>query len=434
MPVVVPLVVSCAFFMENFDATVVTTALPEIAASFDVTAVAASSGVTAYLVSLAVFIPVSGWIADRFGAVHVFRVAMGVYALASILCAASQSLEQFVAARALQGLGGALMVPVGRLIVLRSVERRDFVKAMSYVTTPALVGGVVGAPIGGFFTTYASWRWIFAIGVAVALLGILTATMFFRRDAPQPRRPLDWRGFALNGIAVATFVYGFALLARDTSHFVTPLLFIAAGLVLGALCVRHSRRTTHPLIDLGLMRIATFASAATAGTLFNAAAAAVVFLLPVLFQVGFGMTAWESGLLTFTLAIGAFAMKAAAPRILRRWGFRSVLVGNGLVAGAFFLIAVVAVIVLAPVLERQVAGLADRLVRSAMELYERSRPWADSLIVRFGGGGLARATQAGDLPAKAVQWALGLVGQVLGSGIALFNIVSLIFVTPVVAF
>ena len=314
--------------------TSATTALPEIAASFDVTAVAASSGVTAYLVSLAVFIPVSGWIADRFGAVHVFRVAMGVYALASILCAASQSLEQFVAARALQGLGGALMVPVGRLIVLRSVERRDFVKAMSYVTTPALVGGVVGAPIGGFFTTYASWRWIFAIGVAVALLGILTATMFFRRDAPQPRRPLDWRGFALGGIAVATFVYGFDLLARDTSHFVTPLLFIAAGLVLGALCVRHSRRTTHPLIDLGLMRIATFASAATAGTLFNAAAAAVVFLLPVLFQVGFGMTAWESGLLTFTLAIGAFAMKAAAPRILRRWGFRSVLVGNGLVAGA----------------------------------------------------------------------------------------------------
>jgi EmrB/QacA subfamily drug resistance transporter len=332
--VIVPLVVSSAFFMENFDTTVVTTALPEIAVSFGVSPVSASSGVTAYLVSLAVFIPVSGWLADRFGARRVFCVALAIYAVASVACAASMDLGQFVAARTLQGLGGALMVPVGRLIVLRTVERRQFVQAMSFVTTPALVGGVVGAPVGGFFTTYASWRWIFAISIAVGVIGIALALLLVKGDRENRRRPLDWLGFVLGGAAVAAFVFGFDLLARDASQLVLPAMFVAAGVALGIACVWHSRRTAHPLIDLSLVRIPTFASAAGAGSFFNASAAAVLFLLPVLFQVGFGMTALESGLLTFTLALGAFAMKAAAPRILRRWGFRTVLVANGLIAGA----------------------------------------------------------------------------------------------------
>ncbi len=320
--------------MENFDTTVVTTALPEIAVSFRVSPVSASSGVTSYLVSLAVFIPVSGWLADRFGARRVFCLALAIYAVASIACAASMSLEQFVAARALQGLGGALMVPVGRLIVLRTVERRQFVQAMSLVTTPALIGGVVGAPVGGFFTTYASWRWIFAISIVVGVVGIALAWFVFRRDEDNRRRPLDWIGFVLGGTAVAAFVFGFDLLARDATQLKIPALLIAGGLLLGVVCVWHSRRATHPLIDLSLIRIPTFSSAAGAGSIFNASAAAVLFLLPVLFQVGFGMTAWESGLLTFTLAIGAFAMKALAPRILRRFGFRTVLVVTGLIAAA----------------------------------------------------------------------------------------------------
>lgn len=330
--VVVPLVVSCAFFMENFDASVVTTALPQIADSFGVSAVSASTGVTAYLVGLAVFIPVSGWLADRFGARTIFRVAMAVYAVASICCAASLTLEAFVAARFLQGFGGALMVPVGRLIVLRTVERRHFVRAMSFVTTPALIGGVVGGPVGGFLTTYASWRWIFAISIAIGLIGIVLVSLLFRPDRPVKRRPLDWIGFGLGGTAVAAFVFGFDILARDATRLASAGLFIGGGLTLAVACVWHSRRTAHPLIDLSLLRIETFASASGAGSLFNTAAAGMLFLLPILFQVGFGMTAWESGLLTFALAVGAFMMKALAPRVLRLFGFRTVLVVNGLIA------------------------------------------------------------------------------------------------------
>lgn len=328
---VVPLVVSCAFFMENFDASVITNALPAMAESFGVSAVEASSGVTAYLVGLAVFIPISGWLADRFGARLIFRVAMGVYALASICCAFSTALEVFVAARVLQGFGGALMVPVGRLIVLRTVERRHFVRAMAFVTTPALVGGVVGGPVGGFLTTYASWRWIFAISVAIGVIGIVLVSLMFPPGRPVERRPLDWIGFVLGGVAVAAFVFGFDMLARDATRLVPAGLCVGGGLILAAACFWHSRRIAHPLIDLSLLRIETFASASGAGSLFNVAAAAVLFLLPILFQVGFGMTAWESGLLTFALAVGAFMMKAFTPRVLRQFGFRAVLVVNGLI-------------------------------------------------------------------------------------------------------
>lgn len=333
----VPLVIAAAFFMENFDSNVITTALPEIARSFEVTPIAASGGVTAYLVAIAVFIPASGWMADRFGARNVLRAAITLYCLAAVLCATSSSLAAFVAARALQGAAGAMLVPVGRLIVLRSLPRQDFVRAMTFVTIPALCGGVIGPPIGGFLATYASWRWIFAINMAIGVVGVILVTLLFAKDKPIARRPLDVVGLLGGGLALALVMLGVDSLARQPLGDPTPVMVAAGGLALLALVVWHWLRAPNPLTDLTLFRIPSFRHAVTGGVIFYGAAAGTAFLLPILFQTGFGLSAFQSGLLTFTLAIGAIAMKALAPRILRRFGFRATLVGNGMIALAMML-------------------------------------------------------------------------------------------------
>ncbi len=328
-----PLIVACALFIENMDSTVLSTSLPAIAEDLATDPIALKLALTAYLLSLAVFIPVSGWVADRFGARTTFMSAIAVFLLGSIGCAASGSLGMLVATRFVQGMGGAMMVPVGRLVLLRTVPKSELVRALSWLTIPALVGPVVGPPLGGFITTYFHWRWIFLINLPIGVLGILLAKRFIP-DIREPPPPLDWLGFGFAGLGLALAMFGFSTLGR---HLV-PVEVAAATLVLGlvglAAYVVHARRARHPLLDLGLFRLATYRAGVGGGTLFRIGVGATPFLLPLMLQLGFGLSPVQSGLLTFVSAMGAMFMKTLAARILNRVGFRRVLVVNGILASA----------------------------------------------------------------------------------------------------
>ena len=330
-----PLIVACALFMENTDSTVIATSLPVIAESLGEDPIALKLALTSYLVSLAVFIPISGWMADRYGARTIFRTALGVFMLGSLLCAVSNSLGAFVAARFLQGMGGAMMVPVGRLVILRSVEKSQLVNALAYLTVPALVGPVVGPPLGGFITTYFDWRWIFFINIPIGLLGIGLATKFFEDIREEDVAPLDVRGFLLSAFGFAALMLG---LATGGRHLV-PLWVSYGCIVSGAASLylywRHSRRIAHPVLNLDLLRIPTFRIGVVGGSVFRVGIGALPFLLPLMLQLGFGLNALQSGLITFASAAGALIMKTLAKTILARFGFRLVLMINAVVGSAF---------------------------------------------------------------------------------------------------
>ena len=325
----VALIVACAWFMQNLDSTIVATAIPQIATSFGVSPAHLSSAITSYILSLAVFIPISGWVADRFGARIVFQAAIVIFTLGSILCGLSNSVVELTSARVLQGLGGAMLIPVGRLVLIKSVGKSELVQAMAVLAVPAQLGPVLGPPVGGFITTYISWRWIFLINVPIGVLGIVLATLYIKNFRETERPPLDWLGFILSGTALSCTIYGLDSLGRNSDDVIGTLGFIGVGLVTGVFSIRHSRRSLHPLLDLSLIRIPTFSANFWGGTLFRAGMGASPFLLPLLFQVVFGMSAFSSGLLTFASAVGSIAMKASTPPILKRFGFRNVLIWNG---------------------------------------------------------------------------------------------------------
>ncbi len=331
----IPLVVASALFMENMDASVIATSLPAIAADLHVDPVILKLAFTAYLVSLAIFIPVSGWCADRFGARRVFQAAIGVFIVASIGCASATSLAGLVGARALQGLGGAMMVPVGRVIVLRAVPKAGLVQALAWLTIPALVGPVIGPPLGGFITTYFHWRYIFWINVPVGLVGILLAAAFMPAGIRRDPGPLDWRGFLMAGFGVASLIFGFTIAGRNflPGHMATVLMI--AGVVLIAAYVVYSRRAANPLIDLRLLTIPTFFTSVAGGFLFRVGIGAIPFLLPLMLQLSFGLSPFASGSITFVAAAGALIMKFTAGPILRRFGFRRVLVANAVISTVF---------------------------------------------------------------------------------------------------
>jgi EmrB/QacA subfamily drug resistance transporter len=330
-----PLIVACALFIENMDSTVIATSLPAIALDLGTSPIALKLALTAYLLSLAGFIPVSGWVADRFGARPTFMIASGVFLAGSLGCAASNSLATMVAARFVQGMGGAMMVPVGRLVLLRTVPKHELVRALSWVTIPALVGPAVGPPLGGFITTYFDWRWIFLINIPFGVLGIVLAQRFIPDIRELAPPPLDWRGFLLAGCGLAAAMFGFSTLGR---HLV-PVEIAAAALVAGLAALvgyaLHARRHPQPLLDLQLFRLPTFRAGVLGGTLFRIGIGSTPFLLPLMLQLGFGLTPLESGLLTFVSAMGAMFMKTLAAVILKHLGFKRVLVLNALIASAF---------------------------------------------------------------------------------------------------
>ena len=204
--ILVPLIVACALFMENLDATVLSTALPAIAHDLHQSPIQLKLALTSYLLTLAIFIPASGWVADRFGTRIVFRLAILIFALGSALCGFAGSIGALIAARALQGVGGAMMVPVGRLVILRTIPRAEFVGALAWLTMPALIGPVVGPPVGGFITTYFTWRWIFWINLPMAAIGIVLATLFIPNVRDETVKPFDYIGFVLSGVGLATLV------------------------------------------------------------------------------------------------------------------------------------------------------------------------------------------------------------------------------------
>ncbi|MGV8940723.1 MAG: MFS transporter [Lysobacter sp.] len=326
-----PLIVATALFIENMDSTAITTSLPMIATDLGVEPVTLRLALTTYMLALAVFIPVSGWVADRFGARPTFMAAIGVFLLGSLACALAGSLGELVGARFLQGTGGAMMVPVGRLVLLRSIPKDELLQALSWLTIPALLGPMLGPPLGGLITTYGHWRFIFLINLPIGLVGIY----FAWRHIPllkQAVKPLDWSGFALSASGLALTIFGFSILGRHLVSLSLALGCLLVGLVLLGGYVLHARRHPHPLIDLGMLQLATFRTGVLGGSLFRIGVGALPFLLPLMLQLSFGLSPLQSGLLTFVSAVGAMFMKSVAPRIIRWFGFRRVLVVNALVA------------------------------------------------------------------------------------------------------
>ncbi len=328
------LIVASALFMEQLDGTVLATALPTMARTFGVMPLHMNVALTSYLLSLAVFIPASGKVADRFGSRTVFRAAIGLFTLGSMLCGQAETLPVLVGSRVLQGIGGAMMVPVGRLVLLRSTSKSELVAAMAWLMIPASIGPVLGPPVGGFIVTYLSWHWIFYINVPIGLLGMGLVTRYIEEVREPGAIALDGMGMVLSGVALACLMFGLELGSQGVGARVWPAGLIGVGIVSAALYARHARGHPSPVLDFQLMRIPTFRISVLAGTLSRISAGSIPFLLPMMLQLGFGMSAAQSGLVTFASSVGSLLMRAAAPAILRRIGFRNVLVWIGFVATA----------------------------------------------------------------------------------------------------
>ena len=331
---VLPFIVAATFFMEYLDTTIIATALPQMARSFSVGPNEVSLGMTAYMLTLAVFIPVSGWIADRFGSRSVFALAVVIFVLASVACGFSVGLVSFTAARVLQGIGGAMMVPVGRMIVIRNTDSSRMMQAISTITWPGILAPVIGPTLGGFITTYASWHWIFFLNVPFGLLALAAIVRFVPNQRESAKRPLDRTGFLLSGAALICLLYGTELASHQDADLIQAVGFMLAGLVIGIVAVRHAHRALHPLLDLTTLVVPTFSVTVLWGSATRIGIEAVPYLTPLLFQLGFGLSPFRSGLLLLASALGNLSMKFFTTRILRRFGFRTIAAVNGAIAGA----------------------------------------------------------------------------------------------------
>jgi EmrB/QacA subfamily drug resistance transporter len=320
-----PLILAVALFMEQMDSTVIATSLPAIARDLDVGPITLKLAMTAYLVALGIFIPLSGWAADKFGAKRVFISAIIVFMAGSILCAMSNSLVSFVLSRFLQGMGGSMTTPVGRAILLRSTKKSELISAMAMFTIPGVIGPLVGPPIGGFITTFFSWEWIFLINIPIGVIGVTLSAVFLPSFETAPPPPADITGFVLSGIGAAGIVFGLSVVSLPA---LPPMIGVAAvviGIVSLVAFVRHARRHPHPVLDLNLFKIDTFRTCVISGTVFRIAMGAVPFLLPLMLQLGFGLSAFHSGMITFVAAGGALFTKFAARKVFTRFGFRRTL-------------------------------------------------------------------------------------------------------------
>ena len=330
----IAVLVAGTFYMEFLDATVIATALPQMARTFHTSPITLSAGMSVYMLALAVFIPICGWMADRFGSRSVFSTAIGVFTVASILCGISNSPFQFIAARALQGIGGSMMVPVGRLVVLHNTEKKDLVRAIAYLTWPALLAPVIGPPVGGFITTYATWRWIFFLNVPLGIAGIICALILIPNKLPDKKPRLDVLGFIFDGVTCVALMYGMDLIGRRNAPWLLIALMAGVALVFGYLAVWHAKHHPHPLLEFSALKIRTFAASIWGGSLFRISINSIPFLMPLMFQIGFGMNAFDSGLMVLAIFLGNVAMKPLTTPALRRFGFRKLLIWNGILLTA----------------------------------------------------------------------------------------------------
>ncbi|MCB1377178.1 MAG: MFS transporter [Alphaproteobacteria bacterium] len=329
---ILPLIIASALFMENMDSTIIATSLPAIAADLGTNPIVLKLAFTTYLLSLTVFIPISGWMADRFGARHVFRVAIAVFTLGSIACGLATSLGGLVAARGLQGIGGAMMVPVGRIILLRAIPKSELVDALAWLTVPALLGPLIGPPVGGFITDTFGWRWVFLMNVPFGVVAIALATVLMPDTGVERVPPLDVKGLALSGLGLSSLIFGFTVLGRDLLPRYLPLAMMAFGALMTWLYFGHARKAAAPILDLKLLKVPTFRAGVMGGSLFRLGVGAVPFLLPLMLQLGFGFTAFQSGAISCAAAAGAISIKFGISRIIRYFGFRRLLLVNGLLA------------------------------------------------------------------------------------------------------
>jgi EmrB/QacA subfamily drug resistance transporter len=333
----VPAIIGGALLMQTLSATVIANALPTMARSFHEDPIRLNTTISIYLLASAVCLPVSGWAADRFGAKRIFLIAIVAYAAACAACGFAQNLPEMLAARACEGAAGAMMGPVGRLVLLRSTPKHNLVRAMSVLTMPALLGPVIGPPIGGFIITYGSWRWIFFLNLPIAVLGVVLVLRFIDDVREQGTGPLDWTGLVLTGLGMAGVVYGFDNLGRGPLPGWAIAVMMSGGAALLAIFAWHASRTRHPILDLRLLRIRTFTASVVGGAFMRMGMGATPFMLAMLLQVAFGLTALQAGLMTFASAAAALIMKTCAPPILARFGFKRTLTVNAVIVAMTFM-------------------------------------------------------------------------------------------------
>ena len=334
---IVPAIIGSALLMQTLNATVISNALPTMARALHEDPLRLNLAITMFLLASAVFLPISGWVADKFGAKRIFMIAMVLFALSSAACGFAQDLNQLVIARIFQGMAGAMMGPVGRLVLLRTTPKSELVGAMSVLTMPALLGPVIGPVVGGAIVTFFDWRWIFFMNLPIAVAGVLLVRAYVPNVKEQDVSPIDWIGILLTGLGLAGLIFGFENVGRGS---LPP--GVVAGLFLGSFGALtaywfYARSNPHAIIDLSIFKLPTFRASVVGGAFMRVAMGATPFLLAMLLQIGFGLSAFQAGLMTFISAAGALVMKTTAPPILRRYGFRTVLIVNAVIVGVSFM-------------------------------------------------------------------------------------------------
>ncbi|WP_421931032.1 MFS transporter [Phenylobacterium sp.] len=333
----IPAIIGSALLMQTLNATVISNALPTMAKALHEDPLRLNLAITMFLLASAVFLPISGWVADKFGAKRIFMASMVLFALSSAACGFAQDLNQLVAARMFQGMAGAMMGPVGRLVLLRTTPKSELVGAMSVLTMPALLGPVIGPVVGGAIVTFADWRWIFFMNLPVAIAGVALVRAYVPNVKEQAVSPMDWIGILLTGLGLAGMIFGFENVGRGS---LPP--GVVGGLFLGSATALtlywfHARNNPHAIIDLSIFSLVTFRASVIGGAFMRVAMGATPFLLAMLLQIGFGLSAFQAGMMTFISAAGALVMKTTAPPILRRYGFRTVLLVNAVIVGVSFM-------------------------------------------------------------------------------------------------